>query len=328
MNERTSRPAGILALALALLAGSGSGATAQSNFPDVPVWSYPGAFQAGSDSIREQARTATLRFLRDPVTEARPDFGGYRIYRVTNTPDTSRMVLIRRYSKQAGDSLVMWHFPNISAATPIEQRVASFVDPDSSGTFFKRCRRLDDLGRCISPGDSIIVLMAPPGPHDGFRTWYAVTLEQKNASGGSANEYADLHVPDTVNCPTPQDPPTCPNLNHKAANMTMPEVEPTSGPSANLERVSVVPNPFRSSEAWDSPSGHEVHFINLPPQSRISIYTLAGDLVAELVHNDNVRDFERWDLKNGKGNEVGSGIYIYRVVSDVFEYQNRFVVIR
>ena len=108
-------------------------------------------------------------------------------------------------------------------------------------------------------------------------------------------------------------PETCPNLNSKLANMIAEPVEPTAGPTANLQTVAVVPNPFRGRESWDRPDGNEVHFINLPAQARIRIYTVAGDLVRELNHNDPVRDFERWDLKNANGRDVASGIYMYRV---------------
>lgn len=87
-------------------------------FPAIPLCIYPGAWQdstllrsfrcAGSfrgpqpDSLREQPRTLTVRFWRDRRAEARTDFGGYRIYRVTNSPDSTRMVLIRRFSRQGG----------------------------------------------------------------------------------------------------------------------------------------------------------------------------------------------------------------------------------
>jgi hypothetical protein len=218
----------------------------------------------------------------------------------------------------------MWHFPNIDASTPASGRIATFVDPDSSGTFFKVCRQLDSLGRCGSPGDSILKIVPPPGPHDGFRTWYAITYEARNVV---ARDYLDLFIPDTSNCTNP-DRSTCPNLNHKGRNVTSAPVEPTRGPLVNLQRVSVVPNPFRAAEAWDLANGHEVHFINLPAQARIRIFTAAGDLVADLQHSDPVRDFERWDLTNGAGAAVSSGIYVYRVESGSFSFQNRFVVIR
>ena len=320
----------VLTLALAFSAGAGavSPAAAQNGFPKIPVWAFPGAYQNAPDSIRQQPRTITLRWLRDPAAESRPDFGGYRIYRVQNAPDTSRMTLIRRFSVNANDSLFMWHFPNIDASTPLSGRVATFVDPDSSGAFFKRCREVDHLGRCLTRGDSIIVLLAPPGPHDGFRTWYAITYEARNFTGGNSSDFLDLFLPDTVNCPTPGSPTSCPNLNHKALNLTTTAVEPTQGPTQNLETVSVVPNPFRASEAWDRPGGNEIHFINLPAQARILIYTSSGDLVREIEHSDTVRDFAVWDLKNGSGQDVSSGIYMYRVVSGAFARQNRLVVIR
>lgn len=311
-----------MSLALAAVAGAGVSSAHAQSFPDIPSWVFSGAPQAGPDSVADRSRTVTLRWMRDPAAEARPDFGGYRIYRVTSSPDTSRLVLVRRFSVDRRDSLFMWHFRPITGSSSDEERIATFVDPDSSGTFFKRCRR-DTAGRCYSPGDSVIVLVPPPGPHDGFRTWYSITYEQRNTTSA---DFIDLFVPDTINCSNP-DPRTCPNLNNKARNLVGP-VEPTGGPAPNLLRVSVVPNPFRAAEAWDLAGSHEVHFINLPRRARITVYTVAGDKVVDLVHDDPVRDFARWDLRNGRGRPVGSGIYLYRVESDAFTQQDRFVVIR
>lgn len=301
-------------------------ASAQApSFPDIAVWAYPGVYQAGggADSVTARARSITVRFMRDPAAEARSDFGGYRLYRVQNAPDTSRMVLLRRFSKQKNDSLFLWHLPTITGATPDAQRIVTFVDPDSSGNIVKRCRLVDEFGRCISRGDSIFVFLAPPGPHNGFRTWYTVTYEAKN---GLEADNAEMYVKDPA-CTNP-DTTLCLNLNNKLRNITEVPVEATPGPAANLLAVSVVPNPFRAAEAWDLAGGNEVHFINLPSSARIRIYTAAGDLVRELQHSDNVRDFAIWDLKNANGEDVASGIYLYRVESGVFTAQNRFVVIR
>lgn len=96
----------------------------------------------------------------------------------------------------------------------------------------------------------------------------------------------------------------------------------------NLERVGVVPNPYRGRAPWDPQGGNEVHFTNLPVRSTIKIYTIAGDLVRTLQHSDRVRDFERWDLTNQDGQSVASGIYMYRVESGTFTFQSRLVVIR
>lgn len=337
--------------ALALLAGAAvaPGARAQTSaFPRIATWSFAGGFCEGCpDSIVERPRTVTLRFLRDRRGEARRDFGGYRIYRVTLNPDTTRMVLIRRFSVNPGDNFA-WYFSRVDTLDPglpfkkngvvVHDSVITFVDPDSNGHYQKVCRRVDSQGRCLSRGDSIFVLVPPPGPHDGIPTYYSITYEARNAGQDAA--YEDLYVPgpdvfdDYARCGTPGDPNTCPtiNLNHKALNITpapgQPAVEPTGGPTPDLESVHVVPNPYRGGEVWDQPGDNEIHFTNLPAGARIRIFTVAGDLVREIEHSDPVRDFERWDLRNARGESVISGIYVYRIESGTFSHQSRFVVIR
>lgn len=283
-------------------------------------------------------------------------------------PDTSVAVLLRRFSLNPG-SETTWNFSkldtvimvdstfsrdttiagrdtSVADTTQIPNRnymqyicrggvvndsIVTFVDPDSSGNYVKVCRRRDSIGRCLTVGDSVFVLEAPPGPHDGFRTWYTITYERLNTSD---TDFEDMFIPDTLNtlgAPSPCGPGVgrnaCFNLNNKLTNIVGPN-EPTGGPTANLEQVHVVPNPFRGSAVWDDKNSKEVHFVALPRHSKIRIYTVAGDFVVELNHDDTIRDFERWDLKSGTGQDIASGIYIYRVEAASFSYQNRFVVIR
>ena len=100
-------------LALALLAGAGLCGTAHAEimpFPQIKVWAIPGAYQDSSlvrpsrcvgdfvapmaDSLVQRSRTVTVRFTRDRRAEARRDFGGYRVYRISVVPDSGRAVLI------------------------------------------------------------------------------------------------------------------------------------------------------------------------------------------------------------------------------------------
>lgn len=343
---RFQRAFALACLALALVAGAGprpaSAQTSLPVFPTIPIWSYAGVrcTTCGPDTIVDRARTVTVRFRRDRRAEARRDFGGYRIYRVVNTPDSTRMMLIRRFSTNRGSDLT-WGMSRVDTTTlefkigttVVHDSIVTFVDPDSNGNYVKVCRVVDNVGRCLSRGDSIMVLQAPPGPHDGFATYYSITYEARNPP--DVGTYEDLYVarPDTLDnyarCGTVGDPNTCPiiNMNMKLLNVTGP-VYPTRGPVADLEEVHVVPNPFRGAEVWDSPGGGEVHFVNLPAKSRIKIFTAAGDLVKEIEHSDDVRDFERWNLRNGKDQPIASGIYLYRVEAGTFTFQNRFVVIR
>src|SRR5262249_39681058 len=162
---------------------------------------------------------------------------GYRVYRVTGRvdpatglADTARMVLLRRYSVNQ-DSLLNWHFSRVDPLTlqykcnnkVVNDSVITFVDPDSSGAYFKVGRRTDPpgdpKGRCLSPGDSVFKLIIPPGPHDGFRTWYTVTYEARNLID---NNYEDLFLADTTAVIGPcfgARPDSCYNLNNKMTSV-------------------------------------------------------------------------------------------------------------
>jgi len=112
-------------------------------------------------------------------------------------------------------------------------------------------------------------------------------------------------------------------------------VQPATPPTTNLERVAVVPNPYRGSAEWDpAPGESRVHFIHLPAGSTVRIYTSNGELVRVLVQNPNANmggttgELE-WDLKNADGRKVVSGIYIYQVESPQgHNVKGHFVVIR
>jgi len=94
---------------------------------------------------------------------------------------------------------------------------------------------------------------------------------------------------------------------------------PSTPPADNMERVGVVPNPYKESAQWDpAPNQRRIHFIHLPPRSTVRIYTSAGELLRTLTQDPNANpggtsgDLE-WDLKNERGSTVVSGIYIYTV---------------
>jgi LSD1 subclass zinc finger protein len=140
----------------------------------------------------------------------------------------------------------------------------------------------------------------------------------------------------------------------------------STGPSGG---VWVVPNPYRGysdiaqrSSSWDltpnasDPTGTHIDFMGLPTgRWTIRIYTVAGDLVAELHsddpinsdlrpavvgsdgvlrpgHNqqqDNANDGQaRWNLISRNGQDVVSGIYVFVVNADQGQQRGRFVVIR
>ena len=111
-------------------------------------------------------------------------------------------------------------------------------------------------------------------------------------------------------------------------------VQPSTGPTTNLERIGVVPNPYHGSAEWDGPGQNTVHFIHLPARSTVRIYTSNGELVRQLVQDPNANAGGEtgdlaWDLKNGHGRNVVSGIYIYQVESPQgHTIKGHFVIIR
>jgi hypothetical protein len=139
--------------------------------------------------------------------------------------------------------------------------------------------------------------------------------------------------------------------------------------TSTAKSVWVVPNPYRGyedlaqrSSAWDltpnatDPTGTHIDFMGLPAGPwTIRIFTVSGDLVAELHENDPVNESvrgtvvdesgtprpvynrqqdtpndgqARWNLISRNGQDVVSGIYLFVVESDLGQQRGKFVIIR
>jgi hypothetical protein len=303
-----------------------AGVAKPDTFPRIHFRAFPGLIGSqGQDST--VSRRVTLVWDRDLALEQRlladstsGGFGGYNIYRVFVSPDTCKIELLRRYVYH--DTL-LWHFPD-------NQPRATFVDPDSAGNLVRKaiCRRIDPRNpkRCAQI-DSVFALVPPPPPPDGFATYYAIvySADPNLVQGG----FEDKFVPDFGHCTDPSHPETCCNINNLALNLMTDPVVITGPATSDLEHVIVVPNPYRGTEAWDAPGSHKVEFRHLPPQAKVQIYTVSGDLVRELSKDTNVSGVAAWDLKNGRAQDVVSGIYMYRVTTpEGFEFKAHFIVIR
>jgi hypothetical protein len=61
----------------------------------------------------------------------------------------------------------------------------------------------------------------------------------------------------------------------------------------------------------------------------IKIWTLAGDLVAQIDHDGSGGDGQApWDLVSRSGHDIESGVYLFTVESALGRQIGRFVVIR
>jgi len=120
----------------------------------------------------------------------------------------------------------------------------------------------------------------------------------------------------------------------RLANMKsiLPGTVPTDDPGTKL---GVYPNPYYANAIWDGNSERlrKIYFYNLPADCEITIYTLAGDVVKRLQHNqsnngNNIRWFDQyaaantqqftggehaWDLITDNDQAIATGLYLFTV---------------
>ena len=87
-------------------------------------------------------------------------------------------------------------------------------------------------------------------------------------------------------------------------------------PSAvNLSEIRVVPNPYIVGVEWEELQNvHQIRFMFLPPICTINIYTVNGDKVRTLTHDDYSGD-ESWNVTNDSNQAVAFGVYVYVVTT-------------
>lgn len=92
-----------------------------------------------------------------------------------------------------------------------------------------------------------------------------------------------------------------------------------------LERVKVVPNPYVVTNIYEQPlpptvrgrGERVIYFTNLPPKSRVHIYTSSGSHVRTLEHDGDLNDGTVvWDVRTKEGLDVAYGVYFYIVEID------------
>jgi len=104
----------------------------------------------------------------------------------------------------------------------------------------------------------------------------------------------------------------------------------TASAAGSLNDIRVVPNPYfaQYSAMVETGEGESVvEFQKIPDRCTIRIYTLAGDLVRTINHDDG-SGAARWNLLSETGRLVASGIYIYHVESPYGEHLGRFAIIK
>jgi hypothetical protein len=95
-----------------------------------------------------------------------------------------------------------------------------------------------------------------------------------------------------------------------------------------LSEIKVVPNPYIGHAVWETREGvRKIQFTHLPDACTIRIYTLAGDLV-KTIHHDNLTGTEDWDMLSQNQQGIVAGVYFYHVQSRYGEKMGKFAVIK
>jgi len=105
--------------------------------------------------------------------------------------------------------------------------------------------------------------------------------------------------------------------------------EKNIGSVEKMDKVYVVPNPFRGTSGFDG-IGQEgkIGFYGLPPECDIRIFSYAGQLVETLHHKNPVYSTE-WFQVTRSGQDLASGVYFYIVTTpDNTVSKGKFVVIK
>lgn len=108
-------------------------------------------------------------------------------------------------------------------------------------------------------------------------------------------------------------------------------------PNTGTQKVGVYPNPYYARAAWDGSGerARKLYFTNLPRRCDIRVYTLAGDVVAELFHDaetsngTDIQWFQQfggsdvpiqfsggehaWDLVTKFDQAIATGMYLFSV---------------
>ncbi|MBK6913269.1 MAG: hypothetical protein IPH11_06280 [Ignavibacteriales bacterium] len=81
----------------------------------------------------------------------------------------------------------------------------------------------------------------------------------------------------------------------------------------DLNKIRVVPDPYIVSNEWEtSQFGKKIMFNHLPNECKISIYTVAGDFIIDLYHQDNT-GYQFWDMRTYNDQYIAYGLYVYVV---------------
>lgn len=102
----------------------------------------------------------------------------------------------------------------------------------------------------------------------------------------------------------------------------VPAIVVISASAPDLSLAHCYPVPFKPS------AGHTtIRFQDLTQKAEIKIYTIAGELVKAISKSD-ANDYIDWDVRNSRGEQLASGVFIYVIKAGHSSKKGKLMVIR
>jgi hypothetical protein len=263
------------------------------------------------------------------------DFEGYHLWRGI-MPDGSDFEVIGELSKEEA------HLGSRTGGSVVDSvYYYSVIDTlRASRTWYSDFGSIDCLGTAISlPLADDEMFWYDCNAFNGYTYYYAVTTFDRGYGVKSGRQGlvkkdkwgtcppCEQVLPDTSTCVgiTPQ----C-IADHDIVALSI-EVDAQDD---DIKSIYAVPNPYRTGgsrltqENYHNFPDDKVRFVNVPQKATLRVYTVSGDLVWETTHDGYDGNIE-WDVRNRGGNEVGSGVYIFKVEAENGDVvYGRLVIIR
>jgi hypothetical protein len=205
-------------------------------------------------------------------------------------------------------------------------RDAAFIGVEYDSLYFAEWPKRDAQGRQYYE-------FVDTNAYPGFTYYYHVTcFDRGYFSGMTLFNKQDNFIcdEDLENPADPDNPVSCEEV---AQVITV-----TVDAGTDMQLVFAVPNPYRTGTTAEThpyyhnyPDG-SIKFFNVPKEADIKIFTVSGDLVWEAHHSSPTGEdgIITWDVRNKNGQEVGSGVYVYRCKNsaDGSDQYGKIIVIR
>jgi len=234
----------------------------------------------------------------DDVAEKTPDpklgqldFEGYRVYRAAYSPSE-------------------WQL--IAAFDHVDAEVTVY---DANGDSLGRVNLPDVVYTLIDTGGTFLG-QSYAQPVNGLPYYYAVTAYDPAKPDINLPSIESPKTNFKIDLATGAPLPVIPNILYESVQS-----------SYDLTKIRVVPNPYKGYSELEERFQEKLMFQGLPSACKLSVFTLTGDLVIAIDHNDGTGQ-ELWNLISRNNQAIKAGLYIYVVETENDKHIGKFVVLR